>query len=540
MGFRMPEGVGLYRARAVVQDSIHGIIPVNEVEYYLLQTPFLRRLHDVKQLGLSYLVFPSATHSRLEHSLGVMHLASRVAERVVEASRRSSRVCSTLFHRCDDRVYSAFIQVSRLAGLLHDLGHPPFSHMLEDAIRDLVFNPVERGVSDGDTLRGLEEAKLRVLELGEFGKIHEVYTVYFARKLAELAESSDYEDLSLLLTLSLESIKPRSTSINDSDLEELGVRVEACRLINNIISSGLVDVDRLDYLVRDAKYTGVVYGYIDIDRVLENLEVKVEGEEVSISVPPKGFQPIEDVFDARFKMYKSVYYHHKFVGVQLALDIAFTRALIEWGELQPKPYSELLENPGELLNPLKLSNLIAGGLVYFDDVDAMSIFRLMAVKGGRVGRRWAKALLHERPLLPISLVKRTDEVIAEISRKTGRPVRDIAQVIEQLFHEGEAFTGVVERSVLRRARELGLSPDEVEVERLTVRIVREVTGSPKGVIEASLYIRMLAEVASTPIVLAHAYSNSEDAHLKLYRDRERLRKAFIGELVGEVIGRLKA
>ena len=540
MGFRMPEGVGLYRARAVVQDSIHGIIPVNEVEYYLLQTPFLRRLHDVKQLGLSYLVFPSATHSRLEHSLGVMHLASRVAERVVAASRRSSRVCSTLFHRCDDMVYSAFIQVSRLAGLLHDLGHPPFSHMLEDAIRDLVFNPVERGVSDGDTLRGLEEAKLRVLELGEFGKIHEVYTVYFARKLAELSESSGYEDLSLLLTLSLESIKPGSTHINDSDLEELGVRVEACRLINSIISSGLVDVDRLDYLVRDAKYTGVVYGYIDIDRVLENLEVRVEGEEVSISVPPKGFQPIEDVFDARFKMYKSVYYHHKFVGVQLALDIAFTRALIEWGELQPKPYSELLENPGELLNPLKLSNLIAGGLVYFDDVDVMSIFRLMAVKGGRVGRRWAKALLHERPLLPISLVKRTDEVIAEISRKTGRPVRDIAQVIEQLFHEGEAFTGVVERSVLRRARELGLSPDEVEVERLTVRIVREVTGSPRGVIEASLYIRMLAEVASTPIVLAHAYSNSEDAHLKLYRDRERLRKAFIGELVGEVIGRLKA
>jgi len=536
----MPEGVGLYRARAVIQDSIHGIIPINEAEYYLLQTPFLRRLHDVKQLGLSYLVFPSATHSRLEHSLGVMHLASRVAGRVVEASRRSSRVCSALFHRCDDRVYSAFIQVSRLAGLLHDLGHPPFSHMLEDAIRDLVFNPVERGVSDGDTLRGLEEAKLRVLELGEFGKIHEVYTVYFARKLAELAESSGYGDLGLLLTLSLESIKPGSTRVNDSDLEELGVRVEACRLVNTIISSGLVDVDRLDYLVRDAKYTGVVYGYIDIDRVLENLEVRVEGEEVSINVPPKGFQPIEDVFDARFKMYKSVYYHHKFVGVQLALDIAFTRALIEWGELQPKPYSELLENPGELLNPLKLSNLIAGGLAYFDDVDAMSIFRLMAVKGGRVGRRWARALLHERPLLPISLVKRTDEVIAEISRKTGRPVRDIAQVIEQLFHEGEAFTGVVERSVLRRARELGLSPDEVEVERLTVRIVREVTGSPRGVIEASLYIRMLAEVASTPIVLAHAYSNSEDAHLKLYRDRERLRKAFIGELVGEVIGRLKA
>jgi hypothetical protein len=67
--------------------------------------------------------------------------------------------------------------------------------------------------------------------------------------------------------------------------------------------------------VRDAKHTGVVYGYIDIDRVLESLEVKVEGDSVVVKVPPKGFQPVEDVFDARFKMYKTVYYHHKFVGV---------------------------------------------------------------------------------------------------------------------------------------------------------------------------------------------------------------------------------
>jgi HD superfamily phosphohydrolase len=104
--------------------------------------------------------------------------------------------------------------------------------------------------------------------------------------------------------------------------------------------------------VRDAKHTGVVYGYIDIDRVLESLEVKVEGDSVVVKVPPKGFQPVEDVFDARFKMYKTVYYHHKFVGVQIALGNASTQLLMEGNDLQPKPHSEVLDDAGDLLNQL--------------------------------------------------------------------------------------------------------------------------------------------------------------------------------------------
>ena len=535
----MPDSVGLYKARAVVQDAVHGIIPINEVEYHLLQTPFLRRLHDVKQLGLSYLVFPSATHSRLEHSLGVMHLASRVAQRVVEVSRRSSRICSMLFHRCDDGVYSAFIQIARLTGLLHDLGHPPFSHMLEPTIEDLLLNPLDKGVSSKDHLEGLERAKGKVLELGGFRKVHEVYTVYFIRKLVELSEKLGYKDLDIILNLALESIRPGSVTLSDEDLEELGVRVEACRLVNNIISSGLVDVDRLDYLVRDAKYTGVIYGYIDIDRVLENLEVRVEDEGVTMRVSPKGFQPIEDVFDARFKMYKSVYYHHKFVGVQIALDRAFTLAFIEWDNIKPTPYVELLEGPWELLDPVRLSNLIADGTIYFDDTEILGVVKLMAVRGSSIGRRWARALLHERHLLPVSLIKRSDEVIAEISRRSSKPIKDIAYALELTVHNSDVFKGIVERSISRKALELGVSPEDIRVERTSARIVSEVGGSPRGVVEASLYIRMLSEVASTPIVLAHTYSDNEEVHVKLYRERERLRKAFIEELVAEVIRELK-
>ena len=531
--------LGFYRARAVVQDSVHGVIPVNEAEYYLLQTPFLRRLHDIKQLGLSYLVFPSATHSRFEHSLGVMHLASRVSQRVVEASRRSSKLCSNLFYECSDRVYRAFVQVARLAGLLHDVGHPPFSHMLEDALSDLIFNPGDRGIVDESLLRGLEDARARIAEVGVYGKVHEAYTVYFTRKLIDVARDSGYEDLSLFLNLALASLNPSVIRVEDWILEEIGIRDEACRLVNNIISSGIVDVDRLDYLVRDARYTGVIYGYIDIDRVLESLEVRVEGDSVVIRVPPKGFQPIEDVFDARFKMYKTVYYHHKFVGVQIALGNAFTQALVEWRDLQPKPHSELLDNAGDLLNPAKLSYLIANGLIYFDDVEVLNIFKLMALKGGSVGRRWAKSVLHERHLLPISLIKRVDEVVAEISRIAKSQVSRIAYELEAVTGDREAFEGVVERGIARKARELGIDPGDIRVEKSPRKVVKSVYGIPIGVAEASLYIKMLAEIASTPIILVHAYSDDEDTHVKLHRERSGIRKAFIEELVREIVERLK-
>ncbi|MDM7275809.1 MAG: HD domain-containing protein [Thermoprotei archaeon] len=528
--------MGLWRFRAVVQDSVHGIIPVNEAEYWLLQTPFLRRLHEVKQLGLSYLVFPSATHSRLEHSLGVMHLASRMAYRVVEASRRNSKICSALFHACSDDVYSAFIQVARLTGLLHDVGHPPFSHMLEDSIRDIVFNPRERGVEDEGILEGLEEARKVIVESGGFVKIHDVYTRHFIERISELSEGSDYEDLNILVRLALESVKPGFSGLRDGDLEDLGVRVEACRLVNYMLSGSVVDIDRLDYLVRDAKYTGVVYGYIDIDRVLEGLDV-VEGEGgVTIVAPPKAYQPIEDVFDARFKMYKTVYYHHKLSSLQLALDMAFARIVGEWWSLQPGIYSGVIEGPWELLNPRRLSEIVKEARVYFDDPEVMSLVKTMRMKGSKTAVRWAKALLEARPLLPISLVKRMDELVSEIVKGGEWRAEHVGKVLDNIIHDDETFKGIVERSIKTR----GVDRSAVKVERVPRRIVGEVTGALKELVERSVYLRTLIEAASIPVTLVYAYSDDEETHMKLYRERDRIRKLFTQELVREAIGRLKS
>jgi hypothetical protein len=327
----------------------------------------------------------------------------------------------------------------------------------------------------------------------------------------------------------------RVTTQKDFDLFLLGwstVTLDADYGLYSLFRSG-APFNRMLYSNPD------VDGYLDRGRDLESLEVRVEGDSVVIRVPPKGFQPIEDVFDARFKMYKTVYYHHKFVGVQIALGNAFTQALVEWEDLQPKPHSELLDNAGDLLNPAKLSYLIANGLIYFDDVEVLNIFKLMALKGGSVGRRWAKSVLHERHLLPISLIKRVDEVIAEVSKNTKRQAKEIAYELEAVTSDREAFKGIIERSISRKVRELGMDPTELKIEKTPRKVVKNAGGTPAGVAEASLYIKMITEIALTPIILVHIYSDNESTHIRIHKERNRIRRIFVEELVNEITRRLK-
>jgi HD superfamily phosphohydrolase len=132
------------------------------------------------------------------------------------------------------------------------------------------YSTLLKGVTSEGLLKGLEEARARISEVGVSSKIHEAYTIYFTGKLIEIVEESGYENLGVLPGLALGSLNPSLVKVSEELLEDLGVRVEAYRLVNNITLSGIVDVDRLDYLVRNAKHTGVIYGYIDMDRVLDS------------------------------------------------------------------------------------------------------------------------------------------------------------------------------------------------------------------------------------------------------------------------------
>mgnify|MGYP003580840207 CR=1 FL=1 len=186
----------------------------------------MQRLRYVRQLGHAFLVYPGATHTRFEHALGAYHLARRV---VAELGEQGS----------DDGL------AVRLAALLHDIGHYPFSHALEEA--------------------GLPH--------------HEMLAARHLQTLENLAVPPDR----LLALIQGTSSSPLAGLV-----------------------SGPIDVDKLDYLSRDATMCGVPYGVIDVDRLLTSLTLGSAG----LGLHAKGFAALESLLFAKYQMYRNVYWHH--------------------------------------------------------------------------------------------------------------------------------------------------------------------------------------------------------------------------------------
>jgi uncharacterized protein len=210
-----------------IRDSLHGNLQLNEFEVKLIDTPQIQRLRRIKQLGFTFLVYPGANHTRFEHSIGSMYLASRLAYslKLSNEQREMLRVCA----------------------ILHDAGHGPFSHVSE-----------------------------AVLE-----KSHEELT-------SQLILESELSEI----------------------LSEKFVPKEIIKLISGEgrlgqIISGDLDVDRMDYLLRDSYYTGVAYGVIDVERLIHNMKL-----EDNLILKAKGVQAAESMLLARYFMYPSVYQHH--------------------------------------------------------------------------------------------------------------------------------------------------------------------------------------------------------------------------------------
>ncbi|MEM1873369.1 MAG: HD domain-containing protein [Acidilobaceae archaeon] len=505
----------------MVEDSVHGAIRITSEEYVLLQTPFLRRLHEIKQLGLAYLVFPTATHSRLEHSLGVTHLMHRIVSRVVAKAGADPQLCSAISSSCSARELSVFVDVSRLAALIHDSGHLAFSHATEEALADLIKRCSSRRSHSSNACKAVKQLEREAERLGSSFKIHEVYTLHLVEKMAE-AVRGESEELSLKILAALETLKSTSVEKNEETWESLGLRRGALKLVSSLLSNEIYDVDRVDYLVRDARYTGVVYGYIDLDRLIEGLEVVVRNEEPEVQVTPKALQSIEDVFDARFKMYRSVYFHHKLLSIQLAVSKTLEYILEEWDSLNPQIY-EHLPDPASLLAPSKLAELVSDGLLYFDDNEMMYVIKLSAMRGSRLLKRWARSLLHERHLLPVSLIKRTEELLED----RIAPSLNLDEALSKLDfeHLSESLAEIV-------ARQLGVERSDVEVYFSLRRIVDP--NAVKG-FELTQYLRAVSRAASTPILQVYAFSDDERVQRTLYSHRwllrEKCRELMLEELL---------
>jgi HD superfamily phosphohydrolase len=253
----------------IIHDTVHGSVRVDGPILDLMETHDFQRLSGIKQLGLAYLVFPGANHTRFEHSIGTAHVAREMSKALgLKQEERTLVEC---------------------AALLHDLGHGPLSHTLEATLhRKLGVDHMELTKR---IIRGEESLVARPArkELPKGLGIREVLEKHGvpAEQVAELVQGRPYPSLSQL------PYRHRSHPM-------FGDRRYLCGMIHSAL-----DADQIDYLLRDAHYTGVTHGGIDVDRLVNTLAIH-KGEMV---VHEKGISAVEGMLVARSLMFTSVYFH---------------------------------------------------------------------------------------------------------------------------------------------------------------------------------------------------------------------------------------
>jgi uncharacterized protein len=239
------------RPVAEIRDPVHGYIKLTGVERELVDSPYIQRLRRIHQLAGSYLVYPGAVHTRFEHVVGTMHVAGMVAESLISTSGMD---------------YD-HLQELRIAALLHDVGHGPFSHMFEEVLAvksDATHEDISQRVV-------AETSICDILEKNG----------YSARKMSSLA---------------------------------VGLGSKRLPFLNEVIAGGL-SADMMDYLPRDSHFTGVEYGRVDIQRVVDSFYI-VDGH---LAIDDAAVDAFEALLLARYQMFKAVYFHRTVRAAELML-----------------------------------------------------------------------------------------------------------------------------------------------------------------------------------------------------------------------------
>lgn len=301
-----------------IRDPVHNFITFNEPEKEIINSPAVQRLKYVKQLGLTYEVYPGATHSRFEHSLGTMELATQAFDIIVQ---KMTGQLKDMLGWSSELVEQRHRQTLRLGALLHDIGHAPFSHTAEELL------PAEFHGHEGYT-----EALIR------------------SHYIQPLLERFDVRlDVDEIVAIAL---GPEKKPQENPALQLLGELV-----------AGDLGVDRMDYLVRDALHTGATAGRFDYHRLLNTLTVienPVTGMPV-LAIEKGGRHSAEGLILARYFMFLQVYFHdvRRIYDIHL-VDFLAVSASLENGRF-PAQLDKYLELTDDTLQAEISASLTAGG-----------------------------------------------------------------------------------------------------------------------------------------------------------------------------------
>lgn len=269
-----------------IYDPIHRFIHIDPIESDLIESLPFKRLHYIHQLGVAFLVYPSATHRRYEHSLGVMELSSQIYDSLTSLRSISKKLRALLERYVPKRgskEHTYWRRIVRLAALCHDLGHLPFSHAAEKTLLDF---------------GGHEKWTLNIIKSVFLNKI-------WQRLKQESEREGIYRDpIQDIIKIALGEKKCLSLGLDREEFTPWE------RVVSNIITGDFFGADRIDYLLRDAQYTGLAYGVFDYHQLIEMLRIVPSFEEketLSIGVDEQGIESCEALLLARHYMQRRIY-----------------------------------------------------------------------------------------------------------------------------------------------------------------------------------------------------------------------------------------
>lgn len=315
-----------------IRDAIHKNINVNEpVIKELIATKEFQRLRWISQLGGAQIAFPSATHTRFTHSLGVYHVLVRVFDEVSATEDISTK----------EKL------IVKIAGLLHDIGHGPFSHAFEKVLN-------------------LKETK-------DYQFNHEFYTcAIIADKNSEVNQV----------------LKKYHIDI-DSVINIIKKDKNKCPKYQIQLVSSQLDCDRIDYLIRDGYYTGVKYGAIDLDWVISNMIID---KKHGIVFNYKALSAIENYLITRFHMYLQVYFHKSSIFFDLKLQKLFEQLVKLW---QENYYFKI--DTQRIIPILKQEVISVEEYLQLNDATIITLLKdIICYETDEILIMWAKAILYNK------------------------------------------------------------------------------------------------------------------------------------------------
>lgn len=287
-----------------VLDPIHGTIRMTDFESKVINHRLFQRLRSIKQNTFLYKVFPSAMHSRFEHSLGVMHIAYKMYKNLVlNAYRYENKDSNNLFFKHITKVPKVNIQELRLAALLHDVGHGPMSHQFDKFLMNK--KQLINYIGDDDKFKDIYD-----LINNEDPVEHEHISLLFIKKIIADIDPNTEEKINIDNILSI--IEPKyknSTILVEVENEKYNIHP----LFSSLISSSPIDSDRMDYLLRDSYFSGVKCGIYSIERLLMSvLPVVINKDKyktVCLAFTESSLDSISEFVFSRMNLFSQVYFH---------------------------------------------------------------------------------------------------------------------------------------------------------------------------------------------------------------------------------------